>query len=123
MARVRRDDFARLSCLVQQSGRGSVLAGHSQTVCLLRAARLRHVQARHQRTLSDLALPAQRTTGEDLLDALQREEQRSSYHVVGGPSLVFHRYHEKGVTKLRQNEYGESAQSCRSIVGYDANAL
>ena len=27
------------------------------------------------------------------------------YLVVGGPSLVFHRYHEKGVTTLRHNEY------------------
>ena len=44
-------------------------------------------------------------------------------HVVGGASLIFHRYYEKGVTKLRQNEYGEAARPCRSIVGYDANAL
>ena len=44
-------------------------------------------------------------------------------HVVGGASLVFHRYHEKGVTTLRQNEYGEAARPCRSIVGYDAKAL
>ena len=44
-------------------------------------------------------------------------------HVVGGPSLVFHRYHEKRVTTLRQNEYGEAARPCRSIVGYDANVL
>ncbi|KAI0242624.1 Basement membrane-specific heparan sulfate proteoglycan core protein [Lamellibrachia satsuma] len=32
-------------------------------------------------------------------------------HVVGGPSLVFHRYHEKGLTTLRQNEYGETART------------
>ena len=44
-------------------------------------------------------------------------------HVVGGASLIFHRYHEKGVTTLRQNEYGEAARPCRSIVGYYANAL
>ena len=44
-------------------------------------------------------------------------------HVVGGASLIFHRYHEKGVTTLRPNEYGEAARQCRSIVGYDANAL
>ena len=44
-------------------------------------------------------------------------------HVVGGPSLVFHRYHEKGVSTLRQNVYGEAARPCRAIVGYDANAL
>ena len=42
-------------------------------------------------------------------------------HVVGGASIVFHRYHEKGVNTLRQ--YGEASPSCRSIVGYDANAL
>ena len=44
-------------------------------------------------------------------------------HVVGGPSLVFHRYHEKGVTKIRQNDYGEAGRLCQSIVGSDANAL
>ena len=44
-------------------------------------------------------------------------------HVVGGASLIFHGYHEKGVTTPRHNEYGEAARPCRSIVGYDANAL
>ena len=44
-------------------------------------------------------------------------------NVVGGTSLIFHRYHEKGVTTLRHNEYGETARPCRSIVGYHANAL
>ena len=44
-------------------------------------------------------------------------------HVVGGPSLVFHRYHEKGVTKIRQNDYGDGSRLCQSVVGYDANAL
>ena len=44
-------------------------------------------------------------------------------NIIGGPSIIFHRYHEKGVTTLRQNEYGEAAHPCRSIVGYDANAL
>ena len=43
--------------------------------------------------------------------------------IVGGPSIVFQRYHEKGVTKIRQTEYGETARMCGSIVGYDANAL
>ena len=32
-------------------------------------------------------------------------------HVVGGASLIFHRYHEKGVTTLRQNEYGRGRSS------------
>ena len=28
-------------------------------------------------------------------------------NIVGDPSLIFIRYHEKGVTKIRQNEHGE----------------
>ncbi|GFO27004.1 hypothetical protein PoB_005350900 [Plakobranchus ocellatus] len=39
--------------------------------------------------------------------------------IVGGPSIVFHRYHEKGITKLR----GESGKAVQSLVGYDANSL
>ena len=44
-------------------------------------------------------------------------------HMVGGPSLVFHRYHKKGVTKIRQNDYGDTSRLCQSIVGFNANAL
>ena len=44
-------------------------------------------------------------------------------HVVGGTSLVFHRYHEKGVTKIREDDYGEAGRLCQSIVGYDGNAM
>ena len=36
-------------------------------------------------------------------------------NIVGGPAIIFHRYHEKD--KIRGEE------TCRSIVGYDANAL
>ena len=39
------------------------------------------------------------------------------YNIVGGPAIIFHRYHEKDITKIRGEE------TCRSIVGYDANAL
>ena len=39
-------------------------------------------------------------------------------NIVGGPAIIFHRYHEKGVTKIRGG-----GETCRSIVGYDANAL
>ena len=38
-------------------------------------------------------------------------------NIVGGPAIIFHRHHEKDVTKIRGEE------KCRSIVGYDANAL
>ena len=33
------------------------------------------------------------------------------------------RQDDTAITTLRQNEYGEAARPCRSIVGYDANAL
>ena len=36
---------------------------------------------------------------------------------VGGPSLIFHRYHETGVTKIR------GGKTVRTIEGYDANGL
>ena len=38
-------------------------------------------------------------------------------NIVGGPAIIFHRYHENDITKIRDEE------TCRSIVGYDANAL
>ena len=36
---------------------------------------------------------------------------------VGGPSLIFHRYHEAYVTKIRGKNL------CKKIIGYDANSL
>ena len=42
--------------------------------------------------------------------------------VVGGPSIVFTRYHEAGVTKIRDHQV-ENPGLCRNILGYDANAL
>ena len=39
-------------------------------------------------------------------------------NIVGGPAIIFHRYHEQGITKIRGGE-----ETCRKIVGYDANAL
>ena len=41
---------------------------------LLPTTRYRHVQSGRQRTQSDLALPVQRSSGEDVLHAIQREE-------------------------------------------------
>ena len=39
-------------------------------------------------------------------------------NIVGGPAIIFHRYHEKDVTKIRGGN-----ELCSAIVGYDANAL
>ena len=43
--------------------------------------------------------------------------------IVGGPSIIFHRHHEKDVTRLREARYGPQARVCKKILGYDANAL
>ena len=43
-------------------------------------------------------------------------------NIVGGPSIVFHRYHEKDVTTIRPTDY-EEPKTCKKIIGYDANAL
>ena len=43
-------------------------------------------------------------------------------NIVGGPSIVFHRHHEKDVTHIRPAEY-EDPKPCKKIVGFDANAL
>ena len=46
--------------------------------------------------------------------------------MVDGPSIIFHRYHEKGKTKVRQAEMeavGRDPKPCQGVVGYDANAL
>ena len=38
-------------------------------------------------------------------------------NIVGGPSIIFHRYQERGVTKIK----GEHL--CEKVIGYDANSL
>ena len=50
------------------------------------------------------------------------------YHLIkdnntDGPSIIFHRHHEAGKTKIREAEEGEAAKLCEKIIGYDANAL
>ena len=42
--------------------------------------------------------------------------------VVGGPSLVFTRYHEVGKTRIRSHQIAVP-KLCQNILGYDANAL
>ena len=44
-------------------------------------------------------------------------------NMVGGPSIVFHRYHEVGVTRFREDLYGSAAKNFGLVQGYDANAL
>ena len=55
-------------------------------------------------------------------------DERAVYNLlktgmVGGPSIVFCRYHEAGVTQIRSHKYGKEAKPCSGVIGYDANAL
>lgn len=53
-------------------------------------------------------------------------------NIIGGPSIVYHRYHEKNVTKINRVHYNaetkkwyynEDGKTVHSIVGFDANSL
>src|SRR5271156_1819315 len=56
---------------------------------------------------------------------------RLQNNIVGGPSIVYHRWHEKGLTTIDRLQYhdgewsynGGSGKVIHQIVGYDANAL
>ena len=43
--------------------------------------------------------------------------------MIGGPSIVFCRYAEAGVSKIRSHIYSEKAKTCRSVQGLDAKFL
>ena len=45
--------------------------------------------------------------------------------MIGGPSIVFCRHAEAGVSKIRSHIYSDSekAKTCRSVLGLDANSL
>ena len=44
-------------------------------------------------------------------------------NLVGGPAIIFHRQHCSGVTKIRERLYGKKSETCRHIIGVDANSL
>ena len=60
--------------------------------------------------------------GADLYSPCKEAYEMLKEAVVGGPSLVFTRYHEVGVTKIRSHRIAEPP-FCKNIMGYDANAL
>ena len=44
--------------------------------------------------------------------------------MIGGPSIVFCRHAEAGVSKIRSHIYSEAdAKTCRSVLGLDSNSL
>lgn len=71
------------------------------------------------------------TLESDIYFSLFDENNKDLYklfktNMVGGPSIIFHRYHEKQKTKIREREMtalGKEPKMCQKVVGYDANAL
>ena len=59
------------------------------------------------------------------------EKEKDLYYTmkdnnVGGPSIIFNRYHEKDKTFIRKAEMTRKnlePKPCKKVVGYDANAL
>ena len=43
--------------------------------------------------------------------------------MVGGPAIVFCRYHKRKKTRIRVHIYRRNGKKCKAILGYDANAL
>ena len=60
--------------------------------------------------------------GAELYTAGKEAYEMLKEAVVGGPSLVFTRYHEVDVTGIRSHRISEP-RLCKNILGYDANAL
>jgi hypothetical protein len=68
-----------------------------------------------------------------LIDEKNKEVfYKIKHNIVGGPSIVYHRYHEVGQTKInrvhynqqsKQWCYNEDGKNVEKIVGYDANSL
>ena len=67
-----------------------------------------------------------RDISEDNVFALFCKNTKSLYslfdnNIVGGPSIVFCRYHEADKTKIRSHIFKENAKYCKVIKGFDCN--
>ena len=71
-----------------------------------------------------------------MIHLIDKKNKRVYYkikdNIVGGPSIVYHRYHEVGVTNINRVHYNkddkewyynDDGKPVKKIVGYDANAL
>ena len=93
----------------------------SKTVCLLPTAAYRYVNRRDKRSGSDVAMTVQRPSAEHILHRLQSDKQR--------PARTRQRQHRRlsgnHIPQIpRDGRHQDTrGEPCRSIVGYDANAL
>jgi len=72
-------------------------------------------------SLPGLAYKMLLTCTEEKFSLFKEEDKELFYllknNIVGGPSIIFHRHHEAGKTRIR------GGKLCRKVLGYDANAL
>ena len=113
-----------LAALLQQSRRGSWPGSFSKDASLLHRKGGRHPERHCQHPGCEFALPAPGAVerGADLYNPCKEAYQMLKGAVVGGPSIVFTRYHVVSVIKIRVHQI-ENPRLCQNILGYDANAL
>jgi hypothetical protein len=72
-------------------------------------------------SLPGLAYKMLLTCTEEKFSLFKEEDKELFYllkkNIVGGPSIIFHRFHEVDKTRIR------GGKLCKNVVGYDANAL
>ena len=72
-------------------------------------------------SLPGLAYKMLLTCTEEKFSLFKEEDKELFYllkrNIVGGPSIIFHRFHEVDKTRIR------GGKICKNVVGYDANAL
>lgn len=54
-----------------------------------------------------------------LFDEANSDLYHAKWNLTGGPSIMFHRHHEVGLTYMRN----DLSKPCQKIVGFDANTL
>ena len=72
-------------------------------------------------SLPGLAYKMLLTCTEEKFSLFKEEDKELFYllknNIVGGPSIIFHRHHEAGKTRIR------GGKLCKKVLEYDGNAL
>ena len=99
MGRQHHDQHERVPDMVQQQRRGAHVGSHLKYM--------------FHGLLSYFTVPNEKN--KDLYQLFKN-------NIVGGPNILFHRFHERDVTSIPPRVY-EEPNICKKIIGYDANAL
>ena len=98
-----------------------VVLCHLLPLCVISRASLRKLSPLVRHTAGGEEAAA-RVDEEDKITKEDRKRNNLFYllkdSIVGGPSIIFNRYHEANKTKIRDGD-----KFCKKIIGYDANAL